>query len=311
MPITLLESTMKLLRLIACCALLSAASPAAAEEKGESIYIDMYGSLVNQYYFRGLRQGSKGVVMQGAADMRVALYDEDDFKFETIGGAFLSFHPADERNGDGLSAALLELRGFLGLGVKTPYMEVSGLFYAYTSPNGTFEDVYELDLHGRFKDDVLWAGRDDDAPFRGLFPAITVAQEVSGSRDGGNVGTYLELDLAPRLRLLHGAILGFEVSFPMALGMSLHDYYQIPSYQPARTPEGALRPTGKIENYFLGYASVGVLTDFEQRWLPERLGEWHGRIGMDVLFPRAQNSAHVMYVDTTEFVVHGDMALDF
>jgi hypothetical protein len=291
---------MKRLGLIACLLSLFVVRPAAAEEKGESIYIDLYGSLINQYFFRGLRQGSKGVVMQGAADMRVALYDEDEFKFQTIGGAFVTFHPGDERNGDNLSAALLELRGFLGLGVLTPYMEVKGLFTAYTSPNGTFEDVYELDLFGRFKDDVLWAGPYDDQMWRGFFPAITLAQEVSGARDGVNPGTYLELDLAPRLRMLHGAILGLDFVFPMAVGLSLHDYYQIPT-----------RPTGKIQNNFLGFASVGFLMDFDYRLLPERLGGWHGLVGTDVLFPKAQKDGNVPHVDTAEFLVHGDLALDF
>ncbi len=291
---------MKLLRSIICCACVLSAAPAAAEDKGESIYIDMQGSLVNQYFFRGLRQGSKGVVLQGGADMKVALYDEDDFKFQTIGGAFVSLHPGDKRNGDGLTAAMLEMRGFLGLGVATPYMDVRGLFYAYASPNGSFEDVYELDLYARFKDDVLWAGPYEEDMWRGFFPTLTLAQEVSGARDGTNVGTYLGLELSPTLRMLHGAILGIDFVFPMALGMSLHDYYQIPS-----------RPSGKIQNYFLGYASVGFLMDFDQRLLPERLGTWHGKIGMDALFPRAQKDAQVLHVDTVEFVVHGDLALDF
>lgn len=291
---------MKRLGWIGLCACLLFAGSVRAEEKGESIYVDLYGRLINQYYFRGLRQSAKGVGMQGGADMRVALYDEDEFKFQTIGGAFVSFHPGDARGGDGLMSKLLELRGFLGLGVLTPYMEVNGLFYVYASPNGSFEDVYELDLYGRFKDDVLWAGRDDDALFRGFFPQLTLAQEVSGARDGRDVGTYLELAMSPTLRMLHGAILGIDFVFPMSLGMSLNDYYQIPS-----------RTTGKIQNDFLGYAAVGFLVDFDQRVLPERLGEWHGKIGMDALFPKAQKDGRVPHVDTAEFVVKGELALNF
>jgi hypothetical protein len=195
---------------------------------------------------------------------------------------------------------LQELRGFVGLGVLTPYMDVSGLFYVYLSPNGSFQDVYELDLYGRFKDDVLWAGADDDALFRGFFPALTVAQELSGARDGQNVGTYMELAIAPTLRVMYNALLGLDILFPVSLGMSLHDYYQIPS-----------RPTGKIQNNFLGYASVGVLLDFDERWVPERLGGWHGKMGLDVIFPKAQSDARVPHVDTAEFVVRGDLVLDF
>ena len=49
----------------------------------------------------------------------------------------------------------------------------------------------------------------------------------------------------PRLRMMHSAMLGMDFVFPVSLGMSLHDYYQIPS-----------RPTGKIQNDFLGYAAM-------------------------------------------------------
>jgi len=292
---------MKRLWILACCLIpwLSAGA-ARAEEKGESIYLDMVGSLVNQYYFRGIRQGSKGVVMQGEATMKVALYDEDEFKFYTLGGAFVSFHPGDQRGGDSLSASLLEGRGFLGLGAWTPALDISALFYAYTSPNGSFGDVYELDLFGRLKDDVFWAGKDDDQLWRGFFPSITLAQEVSGARDGQNKGTYLELAMAPRLRLLHGAILGLDFVFPMSLGLSLHDYYQ---FRP--------QPGARLQSYGLGFAAVGFQIDFDERWVPERLGGWHVKPGFDVLFPKAQHDAGVRFVDTAEFVVRGDLVLDF
>lgn len=282
----------------ACLCLLSAT--ARAEDKGESIYVDMQGSLVNQYYFRGMRQGAKGVVMQGGADMRVALYDEDDFKFQTVGGGFLSFHPSDARGGDTLSASLLELRGHLGLGVSSPVMEVRGFFQVYTSPNRSFDDVYEVVLNGTFKDDALWAGNYDDELFRGFFPTLTLAQEVGGARDGGDHGTYLEVAVAPTLRVLHSALLNADFSFPASLGMSLHNYYQLPS-----------PTTLSLKNHFLGYASVGFLADFEQRWLPDRLGGWHGRVGIDVLFPKAQRDAATPHVDKVEPVFRGELVLEF
>src|SRR4051812_8104670 len=88
----------RFLSIMTACACALAGGSARAEDKGASIYLDMHGALVNQYYFRGLRQGSKGVVMQGAADLRFALYDEDELKFQTVGGAFISSHPGDKRN---------------------------------------------------------------------------------------------------------------------------------------------------------------------------------------------------------------------
>jgi hypothetical protein len=285
---------------LAFCLILALSSTARADEKGESIFLDMTGSLINQYYFRGLRQGSKGVVLQGVADMRVALYDEDDFKFQTIGGAFVSFHPRDERGGDSLSAALLEGRGYLGLEVWTPAFDLGGAFYAYTSPNGSFQDVYEIDLTGHIRDELFWAHRDEDQTWRGFFPSILLAQEVRGARDGQNKGTYLELAVAPRLRLLYGAILGLDVVFPIRVGLSLHDYYQFRSL-----------PGAPLQSYTLGFAAAGLQLDFDERWLPERLGGWHFKPGVDVLFPTAQHDAGVRFVDIAELIVRSELALDF
>ena len=45
--------------------------------------------------------------------------------------------------------------------------------------------------------------------------------------------------------------------------------------------------------------------------MPERLGGWHGKPGLDVIFPKAQNDGNVPHVDTAEFVVRGDLVLDF
>ncbi len=291
---------MKWLSIIALCACVLCSGSAHADDVGESIRVSMDGSLSNQYYFRGLRQGAKGVVMQGSATLRVALADREDFKFQTVTGAFLSLHPGDERNGEGFSAALLELRAWGGLGVWTPYLRVEGLFTTYTSPNKSFKDVMELDLVVELLDDIIWTRGDEDELFRGFAPRLTVAQEVSGARDGRGVGTYLELSTATRLRLVQGALLDIEFVFPVSLGMSLNDYYQIPG-----------RTSGKIESYFLGYAAVGVFGDFNYRWVPDRLGNWRGRLGCDVIFPKAEHDASVLHVDPVETVVRGELVFGF
>ena len=53
----------------------------------------------------------------------------------------------------------------------------------YSSPNGSFEDVYELLLKADFFDDVS-GPRASRTRFRGIFPSVTLAKELKGARDG-------------------------------------------------------------------------------------------------------------------------------
>ena len=63
--------------------------------------------------------------------------------------------------------------------------------------------------------------------FRGIFPSLTLANEVKGARDGRDSGTFMEVRVAPRARLLAHQDVWMDVVLPLALGMSLHDYYQL------------------------------------------------------------------------------------
>jgi hypothetical protein len=283
--------------LFAC---LTVSAPASAQRLGESIDITMYGRVTNQYFFRGLLQADRGSMLQGAAEMKVALYDGKDTQFYTVGSFFLSLHPGDQVEGGNVPAAWYEARMTGGLGVTQRGLDVHAQFAAYSSPNGSFQDIYELLLWTRWRDDTYWAGRNDYAVFRGLFPELTLAGELGGARDGRDSGGYLGLGLAPRLRALYGALFAVDFVFPASLGLSLSDYYQ--------TRTG---PLGKRENHALGYLSLGALIDIEARWVPRRLGAWNWRPTCELMFPTASQDAVAPRTSTVEFVVRADTVLNF
>lgn len=289
---------MRRLLLVMVC--LSFSAQASAQRLGESIDITMYGRVTNQYFFRGLLQADRGSMLQGAAEMKVALYDGKDTQFYTVGSFFLSLHPGDQVEGGNVPAAWYEARMMGGLGVTHLGFDVHAQFAAYSSPNGSFQDIYELNLWTRWRDDTHWAGRDDYKVFRGFFPELTLAGELSGARDGRDSGGYLGLGVSPRVRALYGALFAVDFVFPVSLGLSLSDYYQ--------TSSG---PNGRRENHGLGYVSLGATLDVESRWVPRRLGAWNWRPAFELVFPTASQDAVSPRTSTVEFVVRADTALSF
>jgi hypothetical protein len=98
---------------------------------------------------------------------------------------------------------------------------VGATYTAYTSPNGSFSTVKELS----FK-----VGPNDKAGYSDTFlsPYALIAFELDadpglGQADGGREGgTYLELGVAPRW-----IDLPVDVYFPIRVGLSLHNYYEL------------------------------------------------------------------------------------
>ena len=91
------------------------------------------------------------------------------------------------------------------------------LYTAYTSPNNGFGTVHEL---------AAVLAYDDSGGRFALSPKVILAFELSGQADAGdNKGTYLELGIRPGVKLGKTPA---TLSIPVKLGLSLHDYYELP-----------------------------------------------------------------------------------
>lgn len=237
--------------------------------------------LPTAYYFRGILQEDGGFIAQPHGDLGFNLYESDGpFSSATATlGIWNSFHTGDTGTGgdsaeDPRSWYEADLYGKLGFGfMKMISMEVA--YIDYTSPNGSFADVQEIDLSFGF-DDSKWMG--DFA----LNPSLTIAFELDGQADGGrNEGVYLQLGVAPSYKIVKDDTYPLTLSIPLTLGLSLSDYYEDPE-------------TGDDSTF--GFFDAGVSLSMPLGFMPAAYGSWE-----------IYAAAHFLFLgDTTEKINDGD-----
>ncbi len=284
---------------------------ALAEDVGEAIHARLSSNSPTQYLFRGLLLKDKGAIGQASSELVVDLYESDSIRFGIPVGFWLSLHPGEKAGQLGRGpAAWYESRIDGGVQLEVNHLTLDGRLVVYSSPNGTFEDVYELRGIASYNDQALFAGDDVKAVFRGFFPQMTLASEAKGARDGGKSGTYAELAIAPRLHVLEGVALAADLAFPMRVGLSVSNYYEM------RDKSGAFK------DHKLGFASVGGMLDIEARFVPRRLGLYNIHLSVDAILPVAQNEASAASLskaqlrtyknpDSVELVIAAETVLTF
>jgi hypothetical protein len=218
------------LALLACFASPAAAqtvqpAPGAAIDRNRgNITLTSSFDLVNAYMFRGLRQDDTRLIMWPAADAGIRLHSGTGTVEEAVlhvgswnslnTGVLGSQGPSGRLWYESDFYATLALQ--LGAGIN-----LGSTFTAYTSPNSSFSTVKELSFRV--------SGDDSNAPAGiVLQPHALIGFELDtapglGQADGGQfAGTYLELGVAPGW-----ADAPFEVTFPIKVGLSLNDYYEL------------------------------------------------------------------------------------
>jgi hypothetical protein len=204
------------------------AAPAAAQEPADpnpgNITVTGGIDFLNTYMFRGIRQDDSGLITWPYADLGLAVYSGDG-GLKSVGinvGTWNSLHTG-VAGSDGPTGKLWYESDFyaafaLGFGGG---MSLGTTYTAYNSPNSMFTTVKELAFR-LGADDSAYLGR------AALKPYALVAFEFDtelgrGQADGGlNGGRYLELGIAPGYA---GSMA--SIAFPVKLGMSLADYYEL------------------------------------------------------------------------------------
>jgi len=214
------------------------------------------------YVFRGISQESEpGLTLWPYGEMGVDLF-EGDGGLSSAGvtiGVWNSVNTGssgsnEDKGGPGRSHYELDFYTGLSLGFSGGW-GFDASYIAYTSPNGLFDTVNELDF-GLSYDHTL-------APY--LILAFELDDE--GQADGGDkAGSYLELGVGPTFPILET---GLEVEVPVKLGMSLSNYYENPL-------------TGDDEKF--GFLSVGAAISIPLARIPSRYGSWDFHASGDVLF---------------------------
>ncbi len=178
----------------------------------------------NVYMFRGLRQDDTRWIMFPWAEARFDLHDGDGALNDAALriGTWNSLNTGTAGSAGPSGKLWYESRFYSTVDFTFgPGITVGGTYIAYPSPNNSFRTVKEL---------AFRVASDDRNTIAGyvLRPHALIAFEFDtapglGQADGGqSAGTYLELGIAPGVNES-----GFSVTFPVKVGLSLDDYYEL------------------------------------------------------------------------------------
>ncbi|HUP40936.1 MAG TPA: hypothetical protein VM115_12510 [Vicinamibacterales bacterium] len=204
-----------------------ASAPVSAQRRSNTeTGIDVAASIevVNQYVFRGVPQNSDGIAMWPAIDVGVTVHSGDGLlKRVRVGGGFLSsFHTGDTGSGGPTGKAWYESRvsGSVGMHFAGNVLLETG-YTSFTSPNDMFTSVKEVSVKGAIEGRRMFGGLLLDPYALAAFELG--ADPGEGQLDGGRrAGKYLELGIEPKY-----AIGRVTLSTPVAVGLSMSDYYEI------------------------------------------------------------------------------------
>lgn len=255
----------KLTRLFSTAAVVGAiATPALAQEE-EGIFIpgasaEVTLDYVTQYFFRGYEQADsdQGVVLQPGASFTIDVTEDVS---ATVGtwGSIHSDAPSATANPSSwyeqdVYASLDATLGDFSAGVGVTY-------YTYPS-NAANIDITELNFSVGFDDSDLLG----DFAFS---PYVAVAVEIHNTA-AGDENAYLELGGEFALPTEGTAIEAWSWSVPVAVGLSIDNYYTDASG----------------EDEFFGYASVGLVGSIPMSELigsDEYVGAWDLTVGVTLL----------------------------
>lgn len=258
-----------------------------SEECGLTGVLTLTGS--NKYYFRGIFQEDQGAIFEPALDLSLPLWIGDGkgdalSKLCLTFGTWNSLHSGPSGSGGTAASSpqsWYESDFYAGLLACTPSgFSISALWIDYTSPNGLFDAVSELDLGVAFDDSKCWGGR--SGSFGGLQPSFTLAFEAKNQADQNSApaatdkGTWLGLGIKPGFTCCDlcdcqggdCASVPVTLSLPAHLGLSLGDYYEDAS--------------GHDETF--GFADVGAMASLPLPFVPGRFGAWTLSASLQALF---------------------------
>lgn len=178
--------------------------------------------ITNAYYFRGFLQEDSGLIVQPWADLAFDIYRAEDVSVNVQAGSWNSFHgeATDAGTSDDFVEWWYEADVYAGMGATVGPWSVDALYYFFMSPSDAFGTIDEFTLAVSL-DDSEWMGA------WALNPTALLAIETgSNATDGFDNGVYLELGIEPRWATDVSQLRDVEVSFPLAVGLSLSDYYE-------------------------------------------------------------------------------------
>jgi len=239
---------------------------AAKTPDGGSVSLSVGVDWTTQYFFRGIVQETKSLIMQPYIQAGWTVFKSTG-TLSSVGlsaGVWNSLHtgPTGSDAADGVVSAngpraWYEADLYAGMSIGLAELVSLGLTYtAYTSPNGIFGVTHELAPSISLDDSSFFSGM-MGGRFGGFQPSVTVAVELKGGAVGDK-GTYVGLGLEPGVSIYEGSAASVSAAIPLTLGLGAGDYYD----------DGA--GNTNAFGYFSAAAKVGLGLGF----IPAALGSW-------------------------------------
>jgi hypothetical protein len=222
--------------------------PLTEEIKKSAISGDLGVAFCSQYILRGLIYENQGVIAQPYLNLYFKVYEGEGFinEVKVILGIWSSLHSRHtDAHPDSTVPAWFEFDYTPGIAVTfAKNFTLTSSLYAYTSPNGGFDNFYGANFQLNY----------DDSDLLGAFalnPHITYLRELEGKAGSGkSEGNYYEFGIAPALP----ACGPLTVTIPLTVGFGSHNFY--------------------AENTGFGYFSGGVNAALALGFIPEQFGTW-------------------------------------
>jgi hypothetical protein len=232
-----------------------ATTAAEAEPEEEESWFSgiLQTDFTNAYYFNGILNENQGFIAQPWLELYATLYSSDDGLIREAGvggGVWNSFHEEETLAENG-PHSLYETDWYPLLWVTFPGdVTLTTYYYFYTSPNGAFHTVEELNF------ELAW----DDSEALGRWsmkPWINFAVETSGTSLGDHEGSAVQIGVEPTIWTWEHPTVPVAFTLPLELGLSIDDYYEL---------------DGEEDTY--GYFSFGLAATMELGFVPEDYGSW-------------------------------------
>ena len=240
------------------------AAAVEAEEDGSRISGIIQIDFTNAYFFRGIQNERDGFIAQPWGELYFNLFSADEglIRDVTIGGGVWNSWHSEKTGREHGPGPLYETDWYplFSVGFEND-ITATLIYYWYSSPNGAFDTVEELNLKLEWDDsEVLgrWA----------LAPWVNLAIETHLTSFGPDKGEGVQLGIEPTLWELENDTYPLSFTVPAELGLAIDDYYE--------EDDGS-------ENAF-GYASVGLLASLPITAVPENFGAWTVSPGGKILF---------------------------
>jgi len=248
----------------------------------------------NAYYFRGMLNERADFIWQPWAELYLNLFGSDDgfIRDVTVGfGVWNSVHE-NKTLADRSPSALYETDWYPMVAIGLPGdVTFTTYYYWYTSPNGAFDTVQEVDF--RFDWDDTEASKDIPvlAPFA---PWINFAVETDRSSNGNDRGAGVQFGVEPTLFEVDSEDFPLALSAPLEIGLSLGDYYE--------------NDDGSDETF--GYFSYGIAANLPLAFLDSSWGEFF--VGVSAKGMHFGDSmAELNHNDSNYGVVMGSIGVEF